>query len=288
MRVGLHDADQKSFPNYALMKISAYHKNKGDSVEWWNPLFAPDCVYSSKVFTFTKVDAYLPKDAILGGTGYDIQSKLSDEIETCDLDYSIYPDLDYCVGFLTRGCPNKCGWCVVPEKEGDIKPYRDIEEVAVRRNVVLMDNNILASDHGIRQLEKAGSMDIRIDVNQALDARRIDKSVASVLGKCKWYKRLRLACDTSSMKDPVAKAVKLLRDANVKPTEFTCYVLVKDDIEEAHDRVMFLKSMNVSAFAMPYRDFKTMNEPSKQVKRFARWVNQKAIFKTVKWENYKV
>ena len=73
MLVGLHDADKehikgKTFPNYALMKISAYHKAMGDKVEWWNPLKQYDRVYSSKVFDFTPKNPYLPKDTIRGGT----------------------------------------------------------------------------------------------------------------------------------------------------------------------------------------------------------------------------
>lgn len=131
MRIGLHDAEQeymkhKTFPNYALMKISAYHKARGDSVEWWSPMCHYDRVYSSKVFDFTPENLYLPLDAIRGGTGYDdipLNQKLPPEIDAAFPDYSIYPECDYAIGYLTRGCPNHCPWCVVPEKEGGIKPY---------------------------------------------------------------------------------------------------------------------------------------------------------------------
>ena len=67
MRIGLHDSDNTSFPNYALMKISAYHKARGDTVEWFIPLMQYDRVYSSKVFTFTPEDPYLPENVIKGG-----------------------------------------------------------------------------------------------------------------------------------------------------------------------------------------------------------------------------
>lgn len=286
MKIGLHDSDNTSFPNYALMKISSYHKRVGDSVEWWNPLFSTDIVYSSKIFTFTPKDSYLPKDAILGGTGYDVKSQLPINIENQIPDYSIYPNIDYSVGFLTRGCPNKCKWCVVPDKEGDIKEYSDIEEIAIKRNVVLMDNNVLASEFGIRQLEKIGKMNIKIDFNQGLDARRIDRSVAKLLSKCKWLKPVRLACDTSSQKESIKMAVKIMREENVTPKAYFCYVLIKD-IEDALDRVMFLKELGVDPFAQPYRDFENNIEPTKNQKKFARWVNHKAIFKTVKWKDYK-
>lgn len=67
MIVGLHDSDNTGFPNYALMKISAYHKAQGDTVEWWNPMLQYDRVYSAKVFTFTPECGYLPPDTIRGG-----------------------------------------------------------------------------------------------------------------------------------------------------------------------------------------------------------------------------
>ena len=100
MKIGLHDAEKeylknKSFPNYALMKISAWHKAQGDIVEWWNPLYGYDRVYSSKVFDFTPVNSYLPEDAIRGGTGYrdiPIDKALLPEIDDMFPDYSIYPE----------------------------------------------------------------------------------------------------------------------------------------------------------------------------------------------------
>lgn len=289
MNICLIDVDGHNFPNFALMKISAYHKSIGDTVKWFDPLFDnPHRVYASKVFTFTPDYHYFPKNykVIRGGTGYAIKSKLSDEIEQMPPDYSIYPDCDYSIGFLTRGCPNKCPWCVVPEKEGNIKPYRDIEQVASHKNVVLMDNNILACDHGIKQIEKIGAMNIKIDFNQGLDSKMIDNSVAKLLAKCKWYKPLRLACDTIANIPHIERAVKLLRENNCTPSNYFCYVLVKD-IKDALERVEFLRKIKVDPFAQPYRDFVNNTEPKEEQKRFSRWVNHKAIFKTVKWENYK-
>ena len=120
----------KTFPNYALMKISAYHKARGDFVEWWSPMCHYDRVYSSKVFDFTPENLYLPPDAIRGGTGYDdipLNQKLPPEIDAAFPDYSIYPECDYAIGYLTRGCPNHCPWCVVPEKRGRNKAVQRME-----------------------------------------------------------------------------------------------------------------------------------------------------------------
>ena len=124
MLIGLHDADKehmrhKSFPNYALMKISAWHKAQGDIVEWWNPLKSCDWVYSSKVFDFTPDNPYLPENTFRGGTGYadvPIWQQLRPEADALFPDYSIYPACDYAVGYITRGCPNHCRWCMVPAK----------------------------------------------------------------------------------------------------------------------------------------------------------------------------
>jgi hypothetical protein len=119
MLIGLHDAERdhmksKVFPNFALMKISAYHKAKGDTVEWWNCLDNEkyDTVYSSKVLSFTPDNFYLPENTIKGGTGYGKLELLQPCIDVCRPDYSIYPDCDYAIGFLTRGCIRNCRHCV--------------------------------------------------------------------------------------------------------------------------------------------------------------------------------
>ena len=158
MNVGLHDSDETDFPNYALMKISAWHKSQGDNVEWWNPLLTYDKVYSSKVFTFTPENPYLPENTIKGGTGYGLYNELPPEIDDMFPDYSIYPKVDYAIGFLTRGCIRNCPWCVVPKKEGRIRPYRTWKEVkrADSRDIVFMDNNVLACPHGIAQIADMG------------------------------------------------------------------------------------------------------------------------------------
>ena len=185
MIVGLHDAERdhlpgKTFPNFALMKLSTYHKARGDTVEIWNPLMnlVPhhyDVVYSSKVFDFTPENEYLPANTIKGGTGYGLAAngkyaELPPEVDSCFPDYSIYPECDYAIGYITRGCPNKCRWCVVPRKEGTIRPYSDWRDI-VRpdtKKLVLMDNNILASEYGLKQLAELSRTDYRVDLNQRL------------------------------------------------------------------------------------------------------------------------
>lgn len=284
MRIGLHDSEGYKYPNLALMKLSAWHKQNGDEVEWFLPAQKYDRVYSSKVFTWTPGCTELPADTIKGGMGYGNCKKLPDVIEHTLPDYSLYQTTES-YGFLTRGCPNKCPWCFVPEKEGDIKAHADIEEFLVYRDVVLLDNNVLACDHGIAQIEKIVKMGVKVDFNQGLDARLIDDAIARLLSKVKWLHPIRLACDSRSQIESVRKATEVLRWNNATPRRYFCYVLV-EDIQDAIDRVRFLKGIDVDPFAQPYRD-KEGTEPVQEQKDFARWVNHKAIYKTVTWQEYK-
>ena len=285
MRIGIIDIDGHNYPNLALMKLSAYYKAQGHTVEMTSPDKANefDKGFASKIFTFSPMPE-LPAHFEVGGSGADVAKKLPDEIEHFCPDYSLY-NLDYSLGFLTRGCIRKCPWCLVPHKEGGITAHADIEEFARHKDVVLMDNNVLASDHGIRQIEKIATMQLKVDFNQGLDARLIGDAEARLLSKVKWLKPIRLACDDSAMMPQIQKAVQLLRWHNTTPRAYSVYVLVKD-IPDALERIRFLKGLNVVPFAQPYRDFSTGAEPTKEQRQFARWVNHKAIFNSVLWEDY--
>ena len=284
MKIALHDHENNGYPNVALMKLSAWHKAQGDSVEWFNAMFPYDKVYSSKVFTWTKKDPYLPKNAVIGGTGHDIAATLPYEVEKMMPDYSLY-DCDKSYGFLTRGCIRSCPWCFVPKKEGRIRAHQDVEDFLQHKEVVLMDNNVLAHTHGIEQIEKMIKLGIKVDFNQGLDARLIDNSMAKLLGKLKWKPSIRLACDTVAMIEPIRKAVELLRWHNATPSQYFCYVLVKD-IDDALERVKFLKGIYVYPFCQPYRD-KNGTEPTKEQKAFARFCNHRAVFRSTTWEDYR-
>ncbi|MDE7315189.1 MAG: radical SAM protein [Mucispirillum sp.] len=106
-----------------------------------------------------------------GDTGFDIHKKLSDEIDNMYPDYTIYPACDYAVGFLTRGCIRNCAWCVVPKKEGSIKPYKKVEEIARKdtNKIIFLDNNVLASSFGISEIEYLTKSNYKVDFNQGLD-----------------------------------------------------------------------------------------------------------------------
>ena len=281
MKIGLHDADENGFPNLALMKISAWHKARGDDVEWWNPLLLYDRVYSSKVFTFTPECMYLPQDTIKGGTGYGLYNELPDEVDAMPPDYTLYSACMHAIGFLTRGCIRHCPWCVVPRKEGNIRPYRTWQEIKRpdSRDIVFMDNNVLACRHGLEQIQAMIGQDVRVDFNQGLDARLITSDVAQMLARLKWIRFIRMSCDTDAMLSVVLHAIRMLAKEGVKPYKVFVYLLVQD-IASAEHRALALREAGVEVFAQPYRDLAHNTEPAKQQKQFARWVNRKAVFKS--------
>lgn len=289
MKIGLVDVDGHNFPNYALMKISAYHKAKGDTVEFANGLFGDyDKVYKSKVFTFTP-DNLTPYDCevIKGGTGYDITNKLPKEIDDMQPDYSLYGIEDVSYGFLTRGCPNKCPWCIVPKKEGVVSPYRDIDEVANGNNkVILMDNNILASDYGLQQLEKIAQRGYRVDFNQGLDARLITDDIAQVLANIKWIRYLRLACDKFGQVKSILKAHELLEKYGYRK-EIFCYFLI-DDWDDVWKRLDCLRQYKwFEPHGQPYRDFNNPNQVIPQwQKDLARWMDNKFLYKSCEFKDF--
>lgn len=292
MMVALHDADQTNFPNLALMKLSAWHKAAGNDVVWFRALEANQypLIFSSKVFTFTDPDPYLPPETVCGGTGYadgkTWGDDLDDEVEHTCPDYDLY-GLDYSVGFLTRGCPLKCKGCFVPGKEGPIRAHADIDEFARHKDVVLMDNNVLACDHGIQQIEKIARLGLRVDFNQGIDARLIDDGIARLLSKVKWRSAVRLACDHKGQMKAIQKAVTLLRWHNVTPRRYFVYVLMRD-VEDALERIRFLKGMDLDPFAQPYISAENPKPPTREQAALARWCNHKAEFKSRTWEEYAV
>lgn len=298
MNIALHDAEKthfkhKTFPNLALMKISAYHKAKGDSVEWWNPLYHYNRVYSSKVFDFTPVDPYLPEDAIRGGTGYrDIQitQTLPQEIDNMYPDYTIYPKCDFAIGYLTRGCPNHCRWCMVPKKEGGIRPYRRWQHV-VRKDtdkLILMDNNILACDYGISQLESLIGSGYRLDLNQGMDARLVIPEVAEILSRLSWIRHIRFSCDQKSQIEPIQRTIELLQANGVRPYRVFIYLLVTADLQDAAERVEALKTYRgINLYAQAERNERLGVIPNKMQLEFTQRYIYGGCYRIETWEEYK-
>ena len=318
MKIGLIDVDGQSkkkkwgatiYPNLALCKIASYHLKKGDTVEWYDGMFGGeyDVVYMAKVFTFSAdYSEYVnAKQIIKGGTGYDVHSVLPQEIDDCQPDYSIYPNVptDTSYGFLTRGCPNKCFWCVVPKKEGSIRPYWDIDRVANgRKNVVLMDNNFLASgDYAHEQLDEIIAKGYHIDFNQANDARLMTDEFARKFAKVKWlHGRIRFGCDTTAQIKHCERAIEMINSYGFKG-EYFLYTMIGggnnfhecyNRINYWHERLMqFRKTKQgraIYAYAQPYRDPNVSHHdiPMWQ-KDMASWCNKRMIFSTCEFKDYR-
>ena len=293
MKIGLINIDSK-IPNLALMKISAYHKAKGDTVSWFDMFETYDKVYSSKVFSYSQDYAYYPfgVETIKGGSGFiGNYTVLPDEIEHTCPDYFLYSRMDYSMGFITRGCIRTCNFCIVPKKEGYIRANADIDEFLRHKNLVCLDNNVLASEHGLKQIEKIIERKIKVDFNQGLDARIIadNPAIAELLSKVKWLKPVRMAMDNIGETDAVIKATELLRKYKTTPKTYSVYILVRNDIEDALKRVEICRELNLNPFAQPYLNPNSKEyKVSREQRDFISWVNKKAFFKKMPWELFKI
>jgi hypothetical protein len=175
----------------------------------------------------------------------------------------------------------------VPKKEGGIRAYRDVETVLQsRKTAILMDNNVLASEHGLQQLEKIVDMGCKVDFNQGLDSRLVTDEIARILSKIKWIRFIRFSCDTTPAVEPLIKAVEKLNRYGIKNYRIFVYLLVKD-VSEANERCKILKKLGVIPFAQTYRDDENKLLPTAEQKRFAWYVNQKAVFNATEWEDYR-
>lgn len=292
--IGLVDVDGGKFPNYALMKIARYYRDQGEKVEWADAMFGKyDKVFMSKIFTFSEdCNEIWDCEVERGGTGYDLRKELPKEIDDCTPDYSIYPQLDKKIayGFLTRGCPNKCAWCVVPIKEGKVRPYRDVEEIAVdgRTNLILMDNNILASDYGLEQIEKIIRKGYRVDFNQALDARLVTEDIAQLLAKVRWLSPIRFGCDTPKQIAECERAMAMIDKHREKPMQYLMYAMINADMKEAYERLSYFRNnRKVRVVAQPFRDF---NNPRQVIpqwqKDMARWAMRREFWTTCDFKEF--
>lgn len=293
MRIGLVAVDSKH-PNLALMKISAYHKNNGDHVEWLDSDSRYDIVYMSKIFNYTPdFGGAIHSDRILkGGTGYDIHSRLPEEMEFVTPDYSIYPDIDdkTAYGFLTRGCPNKCKWCVVPRKEGPVRPYMDVDDVATdgRNKLVLMDNNILACEYGLQQIAKIADRGYRVDFNQALDARLVTEDVAKLLARVRWLNQIRFGCDTPKQIQECETAMRMIDHYRGKPASYLQYTMIGSDFDEAVSRLSHWKPFKrVRIVAQPFRDVDNPKQIiPKWQKDLARWAMRREFYAVCDFKDF--
>lgn len=263
MNIGLVDVDSHNFPNLALMKISTHHKEKGDRVEMWNSSKNYDKIYMSKVFTESSEPNVSNCDVIIkGGSGYDLKNKLPEEIEHCCPDYTLYPQYDFAVGMLTRGCPRvNHPFCITPIKDGcKAVKVADLSEFWTgQKKIVLLDQNILACKERINLLHQLQESKAEIEFNGGVDARFVDDDIIEALREIK-VKDYHFAWDDP--KENLEPKFKLIKESGLKnPNQIGVYVLTNfwSSIDEDLHRIYTLRSMGFMPFVMIYDKQKYVN-----------------------------
>lgn len=302
-RIGLIDCDGTKFPNLALMKLSAWHKSQGDIVEWYLPFSERyDKVYIAKVFSTTPdYDLCVNADEVVrGGTGYDIRlidgrevftpsPCLPYEVEHIYPDYELYGIADTAYGFLTRGCPRGCDFCIVASKEGkkSVKVANLSEFWRGQKNIVLCDPNILACKDWRNLLQQVVESKANIDFNQGLDIRLMTKEKAELLNQCK-LREIHFAWDRYQDKEVILRNLALYSEhGKFKPQSHNAivYTIVNFDttFEQDLERIYTLREMGYWAYVMIY----DKAHCDKKYRDLQRWVNNRVIFaKCEKFEDY--
>lgn len=291
MNIGLIDVDSHHFPNLALMKLSAHHKAIGDCVEWYRPDFHYDTVYISKVFdaTYSKdfIGTVNADHVVRGGTGYGLDNQLPHDIEHIMPDYSLYGISDTAYGFLSRGCPRNCDFCIVGKKEG-LRSHKvaDLSEWwSGQPNIKLLDPNLLACPDRLDLLDQLIDSRAVVDITQGFDIRLVTPDVTERLNHMR-VKRIHFAWDNPEENlIPYFESFQSLykrKSISYKPT----YVLTNfnSTIEQDLYRIYTLRDLHFDPYVMVYDK---PNAP-RQIRRLQRWCNNKTIFrKCERFEEYR-
>lgn len=305
-KIGLLDVDGHNFPNIPLMKISAWHKAQGDSVEWYDPMFSEhmDKVYVSKVFSWSPdFEYFINADEVsYGGSGYcidlvdgkEVYNKSKDvdlppEIEHIYPDYSIYDITDTAYGFLSRGCPRACSFCHVAAKEGR-RAYKvaDLSEFwKGQKNIVLCDPNILACRDWKDLLQQLIDSGAWVEFNQGLDMRLMTAEKAEMLKRIK-IKNLHFAWDRYDDKEKIVPKFEMFKEiTQIDYRKLGVFVLCNFDttFEEDLERIYMLRDLGFSPYVTLYN--KESIPKGHRLRKLQRWCNNRFIFATCKtFEEY--
>ena len=307
MKIGLIDCEaiannKKRYPNLALMKISAYHKAKGDTVNWYYPLLSGevDKVYISKVFSFTP-DIEFPiysKEIIKGGSGFaitvnedgkevynkELDKPLPYEIEHIYPDYDIYGVKDTAYGFLTRGCPRGCKFCHVQAMQGvtSVK-VADLNEFwRGQKNIILYDANITACKEWRDLFTQLSESKAYVNFSQGLDARLMTVEKAEALKQIK-IKEVHFAWDRYEDKEIILPKLKMIKDVTGwRSKNFIVYCIVGDKerqvTNEDLERVYSIRDIGMFPYIMIYN--KQDLPRGHELRKLQRYVNNKFIFQS--------
>lgn len=310
--IGLIDVDGHNFPNLALMRISAWHKAKGDLVEWYQPpMFQPwyDIVYASKVFSDVYSKDYDWRSVTnageirKGGTGYCISLgadgkehfdesnnySLPPEVERMFPDYSIYPQYDFAISMTSRGCPRGCSFCHVAAKEGrcstKVANVSDFWRPDIgKKEIKVLDPNITACREKrdlMKQYRETGAI---IDFTQGLDIRLLNDADIDDINHMR-LRTLHFAWDNpkDDLEGKFRKfAERFRRKSNIGMVY--CLTNYNSTMQENLYRIYTLRDLGYDPYVMVY------NKPSapKEIRDLQRWCNSKVIFKKVRnFEDYK-
>lgn len=294
MHIGLLQVDGH-YPNVALMQIASYHESRGDIVSWYDgPLFDSqyDKIYASKIFSFSTMPQ-LPDHALIGGTGIDFSNTLPFEITQAQPTYNIYPDCNYHIGFSMKGCRFRCKFCCVPQKEGRPKHNSSIYDLLTNpkggNRLMLLDNDFFGSPNWKEDLRSIAELKLKVCFIQGLNIRIITTEQAELLSKCNYYnskfdqRYLTFAWDRFNDGKIVMAGIDRCNEAGIPCNKMQFFVLIGYDTtpEQDYDRVMRLRELGCMPFVMPY------NKDNPYQKAFTRWVNNRAVFKSCSWLDYK-
>ena len=294
LHIGIIDVDGHNFPNLPLMKLSAYFKNLGDDIHWYSPVLDSgeplDYIYMSKIFSHT-ADFDYPLNAhriIRGGTGYYYPNggdMLPEKIEHCFPDYSLYPTLtqNTAFGFLTRGCPRQCDFCIVSQKEGTYShKVADLREFwNGQKNIKLLNPNITACPDWKELFQQLIDSHAWIDFTQGLDIRLMTDEKIHFLKKMK-IKQIHFAWDNYNDKESILpQLIRFKKLTDWDKRKLTVYVLTNfnSTFEQDLERIYTLRDIGYHPYVMIYEKEKLTK--GHRLLHLQRWVNSKIAFEAI-------